>query len=433
MNASVAERRGDKFSQKSKPTVIKRGSVRVVIYRVKNGKNYTRFSVAFREANGERRLRHFSDPDEAKREAEIIATRLANGQTDVTKLRNADVAELLSVRQRLDPLKLSVTQAVTEFAAATERLPKGSTLLEAVNYFAKRHPSNMPRKTVNEVVEEFLTDRASAGLSLIHLRDLTYRLQRFAKAFEMPIAEVTGAMVQKFITTLKHQGTGKPSAARSKENALRQIVSVFNYARRMKYVTSDAAFEISEVQAPKQVHTEIGIYTPEEITRLFSAADSEILPALAIASFAGLRLAEVARLDWKEVRLSERLIVVEAAKSKTAARRLVPISDNLHAWLTTFAKPTGGINPCQEDPLGNALGDRFGRAAARANVTWVRNGFRHSYITYRVAVLKDVAATALECGNSPTVIFSNYRALATAAEAAAWFSVLPAAANKKGG
>ena len=32
---------------------------------------------------------------------------------------------------------------------------------------------------------------------------------------------------------------------------------------------------------------------------------------------------------------------------------------------------------------------------------------------------------ALECGNSPQVIFSNYRALATDAEAKAWFAILP--------
>jgi hypothetical protein len=39
--------------------------------------------------------------------------------------------------------------------------------------------------------------------------------------------------------------------------------------------------------------------------------------------------------------------------------------------------------------------------------------------------LKGVLAVALECGNSPQVIFSNYRALATDAEAKAWFSILP--------
>ena len=131
--------------------------------------------------------------------------------------------------------------------------------------------------------------------------------------------------------------------------------------------------------------------------------------------------------DWREVRLSEKLIVVGAENAKTAARRLVPISDNLAAFLTPHTKRFGSLNPCDEqaENVGNALGNRFERAAARAKVAWKRNGFRHSYISYRVATLKDVPAVALECGNSPQVIFSNYRALATDAEAKAWFSILP--------
>jgi len=65
------------------------------------------------------------------------------------------------------------------------------------------------------------------------------------------------------------------------------------------------------------------------------------------------------------------------------------------------------MNPCDEqaENVGNTLGDRFERAAARAKMTWKRNGFRHSYISYRVALLKDVPTVALKCGNSPQVFF----------------------------
>lgn len=64
----------------------------------------------------------------------------------------------------------------------------------------------------------------------------------------------------------------------------------------------------------------------------------------------------------------ERLILVNASKSKTAARRLVPVSDNLAAWLDQSARLFGPVNPCKEDSLGNAIGDRIARAATRAGV-----------------------------------------------------------------
>ena len=139
-------------------------------------------------------------------------------------------------------------------------------------------------------------------------------------------------------------------------------------------------------------------------------------------------MSEVSRLDWRDIRLAERLIVIEANNTKTAARRLVPISDNLAAWLTPHVRRFGPLNPSTEDAnnVGPAFGDRLERVACRAKVKWQRNGCRHSYITYRIATLKDVAAVALECGNSPAVIFSNYRALASEVEGHAWFAGKPA-------
>ena len=46
-----------------------------------------------------------------------------------------------------------------------------------------------------------------------------------------------------------------------------------------------------------------------------------------------IRMAELARLDWKAVDLDRRFIEVRAGQAKTASRRLVPITDNLAAWL----------------------------------------------------------------------------------------------------
>ncbi len=50
---------------------------------------------------------------------------------------------------------------------------------------------------------------------------------------------------------------------------------------------------------------------------------------------------------------------------------------------------------------------------------------RDSFISYRIATVKSADQVALEAGNSPSVIFKNYRELATDDEAAAWFNILP--------
>jgi integrase len=189
----------------------------------------------------------------------------------------------------------------------------------------------MPRKTVAEVVAEFIADRRSANCLAVHVHDLEIRLGQFSKSFELPIMAVSAPLVQQWIYRLKNQKTKQAVAARTKENMLRQIVSLFNFVRRQKYVPAELALELSEISTPKKQHAPIGIYTTDEMRAVLAAADEAVVPALAIAAFAGLRLAEVSRLDWRDVRLSEKLIVVSAENAKTAARRLVPISDNLAA------------------------------------------------------------------------------------------------------
>ena len=58
-------------------------------------------------------------------------------------------------------------------------------------------------------------------------------------------------------------------------------------------------------------------------------------------------------------------------------------------------------------------------------VKWKKNALRHSYISYRVAEIEDVAKVALEAGNSPQMIFQHYRELVQPKEAKTWFSIEP--------
>ena len=421
---------------KTWPHVIRNGDVAVKIYKNKGNvrdENFQTFLLSY-YANGKRQLRRFVDFPKASAEAVRIAEQKAQGALGAAALTAADRVSLeqaLSLLAKNEGVSNAsaarLVDIVRDYATARETLPKGVTLTETAQFYKQKHPANMLRKTVAEVVAEFIADRRSAGCSPVHLNDLEIRLGQFSKAFVVPMNGVSAPLVQQWIYGLMNQKTKKTTAPRTKENMLRQITSLFNFARRQKYVAAELALELSEISTPRKQQAPIGIYAPGDMRAMLAAADDAIIPALAIAAFAGLRLAEVSRLDWREIRLAEKLIVVGAENAKTAARRLVPISDNLAAWLAPHAKPFGPLNPCEEhlENVGNALGDRFERAAVRAKVTWKRNGFRHSYISYRVATLKDVPAVALECGNSPQVIFSNYRALATDAEAKAWFSILP--------
>jgi len=72
-----------------------------------------------------------------------------------------------------------------------------------------------------------------------------------------------------------------------------------------------------------------------------------------------------------------------------------------------------------------AATDKLVDAEGRSLVRMVHNGLRHSFCSYRLAVTKSAAQVVLEAGNSPKMLFENYRELVTEKDALAYFGILP--------
>lgn len=54
-----------------------------------------------------------------------------------------------------------------------------------------------------------------------------------------------------------------------------------------------------------------------------------------------------------------------------------------------------------------------------------QNGLRHSYGSYRLAIVKDPAQIAYEMGNTTSMVFKHYRRVVGEIEAQKWFSLYP--------
>ena len=398
------------MSKCSFPIVVKRGCVRVKIYFTpSNGCDAYTIAYYF---GGKRVRKTFADLVKAKLEAETVADRICAGELNVLTLTSEDRTAYVRAMEMLKPSGTPLEMAVMQFVVSAKLLD-GASMIEATKFYLRHHPRHLPSRTVSEVVEEMLVAKEADGVSVVHLTDLRWRLRRFATHFPGRIAMVLGQELQNYLADIKGSG-------RSKNNVRKMLKNLFHFAQSRGYLPKGLT-EADDLVRAKEKPQPIAIYTPAEMAKLLQHAEEDIIPFLAIGAFAGLRSAEILRLDWSEVDLAGDHIEVKASKAKTASRRLVPISPNLKQWLAPHHQGSGKVVVVEQ------VSWKLKKLTALESVgfKWKHNALRHSFISYRVAQVQNVAQVALEAGNSPQIIFSNYRELVKPADAVQWFNIQP--------
>ena len=387
--------------------IAKCGSFEIPAYRYSNGKG----CFVYYEA-GRRVRRAFSDERKAKEEAGLIAARLATGDHRALQLSPIERDSFVIAQSHIRPFDLPLHLAAEEYAYARRALPAGVSLAQAVDSYVRSHAFACVTKTVAEAVEEFVEAKSQDGVSIRYWRVLKNELERLAKSFQMPVGDVSAAALENWLRSLK-------VGPRSRNNIRAMVISLFNYAKSRGYLPRDRQTEAEFVPRANVRGGDIHIFAPAQLEILLRHADAENIPFIVLSAFAGLRHAEVLRMDWEDVRWDQDCIVIGKEKSKTASRRLAPLLPNAKSWLEPYRGQAGKIVRFAREQR------RIQRRAETLNIKWRQNVLRHSYISYRVAITQNVAQVALEAGNSPQVIFSNYRELVTKQDAEAYFAIVP--------
>jgi site-specific recombinase XerD len=400
--------------------------ITATIYRQRQTKGeakYVSYTLAY-SLLGKLKRHTFADLGKAEDAGADAIRRIAGGQQAILELSNQDREQYQRAKDALAPFNVALDVAAADYADARTILNGSGTLAEAVRYFLKAHAKELPRIAVPAAVEKCLAQCQADGKSAARMHQLERYLNGFAADMNIEVSELTPGIVSRYLT-------GMVVGERTKKNA-RDILGYFGRWLVLHGYLERGTDLVEGVQKYSMKPGEIQIFTPAEIAKLIGQADNRLLPYIVIGAFAGLRGAEIQRLDWSEIDLADSFIEVKAEKAKTDTRRLVPIAPNLKAWLNTCAKKSGPV--CAFKNVVNQLMKlvaRVNKAMPKGTpdsdrMAWKKNALRHSYISYRVAACADVARVADESGNSPAIIRSNYLRRVKPDLAKEWFNIMPA-------
>jgi integrase len=368
-------------------------------FRVRHYRDHKRpklkFVVSGRE-NGRRARRFFTTKTEAESYAQAKNIELRNQGIEGAEFPSALRVMAKECADRLAEHKCTIRDA-------TEHL---------LTYIAATKKSC----TASELVEKLRAAKKADGASARYLQDLKNRLNRFALEFDgQLVATITTARLDEWLRGLNVSPV-------TRNNFRRLLIVAFNYAVQQGYTTQNSAEKTSKA---KEKSGAPGILSVSETARLLENASPDVLPYIAVGAFAGLRRAEIERLDWSEVDFESGLIRIEAEKSKTAQKRLVQILPNLRQWLLPIRQLSGPV-------VGDQFSRRFVATRKAAGIhDWPDNALRHSFASYHLAHFQNSAKTALELGHHDAqVTFRHYRELVRPKEAERYWSIRPAATKK---
>ena len=406
--------------------IIKEKTTSIPIYDAGDGK----FIAAY-YAEGKRRLVKYKSLEAAKTGAREIIKTLTTGVAHVAAFSPKETASINDAVDILKPIGISLVDAVRQFADSHKVL-NGNSVVSAAQFYAKHLEEENRRGALTPITFPELSTKFLESIkgtkSSRYILDLKSKLKKAAKTFKGQIRGIRADDIDAWLSDMKTPG------GRTKNNYRTALITLFSYARDKKHLPRGEKTEAEFATRFDDKGGDIGIYSPEQFRILLTNIEKRFVPFVALGGFAGLRTIEILRLEWEDIWFDQDVIEVGKDKAKTATRRLPPILLALKAWLQPLAKKSGPVLEGVRDDfhftrLFKKATDKLVDANGEPLLRLVHNGLRHSFCSYRLAVTKSAAQVSLEAGNSPKMLFENYRELVTEKAAKEYFGILP---EKKG-
>src|SRR6516165_6604911 len=259
----------------------------------------------------------------------------------------------------------------------------GYTILQAIQEWhrAKGSSNGLP---LGEVIQKFVDAKASHSSAYTDKLNADILLVERHFGADRPIDRIRSDEIEDFLDS-------KKAAGRRRNNLRSEIITLFRYAQiRLRALHRDRKTEAELVLRDQTKRKPVETFSPEEFDAFLGAVRPEWLPWLALGGLAGIRTdGEIFRITWECFKWEKRIIDLGSGMTKIDERRHVPICDRLIDLLKPLAAESGPMITLKKPE------DETERLAPVTGIQWHRNGLRHSFCSYRVAITGDIPLVAI--------------------------------------
>lgn len=273
---------------------------------------------------------------------------------------------------------------------------------------------------------------AQKGGATRHLVNVRRDLEALGKAFAgRSVTDVTDGDLAEWWQARVGERKGK-----TRNECRGNLVAFWNWCVR------DGIFPKEVTPAEKLPRVELEpcerrVLTPEELLALLAEVGETWRPWVVLGAFCGLRPEEIAPVVGKvktrrakrglrceEIDWQFKVIRLPAEVSKINAPRNVPLVPAALAWLEWAGLRPGMVGAvCSVNPTESGETLRLGKEVFKTG--WPQDALRHSYGSFRNALLRNLPQVAEEMGTSETMLRRHYHNPRTLEEGEAWFSLRP--------
>ena len=351
----------------------------------------------------------------------VVDLGLVNGKRERYSFKTKGEADSFAQLKRTERSNqgakaILLSAATRQDAIAAEKLIKehGVTLVESAQYYLDHVIAYRTAPTIGEIVNRMVANAEKNNRRERTVVDLKNRLHKFADDFpNTRLSEITIDEIKDWLDDWEDW------SPRSIINYLTKLSQLYNFAVKNGWVDSNL---IERIDRPEAEDKEPGIFSVEQAFNLLKHAPKHgLLHYVVLGLFAGLRSAELLRLEADAILMSEHSIVVGATVAKKRSRRVVEMCDALIAWFEKYPLPKGRIIDAK-----NFRANLESLKVAAGIAQWPHNGLRHSFGSYHLAHHGDAIKTAGQMGHRDSnIVHNHYKALILKSEAEKFWNIKP--------